>query len=68
MALPTTSKTNAELAEMSDDQLFRHFSKHARFCRENPKDSQYAIMFGSKTLFSDDTQKLREKFFKAVRK
>lgn len=61
------TKTRKQLARMSNDRLQRYFENHARFHDGSP-GCEYAIRFESKTLWSDDTMKLRNKFFKQVRK
>jgi len=66
MALPA-SRSPDELAEMTDEQLQKYFEDHARYFRENPPDSQYAIRLGASSLFSHDTLDLREQFIATVR-
>ena len=65
MALPI-SKSPKELVKLDDDKLQRYFERNARYVSDAPK-MEYAIQFGSRALFSDDTADLREQFFKAVR-
>ena len=66
MALPISKNPN-ELVKLDYDKLQRYFERHARFVPDAPT-TEYAIQFGSRAIFSDDTAKLREEFFKAVRK
>lgn len=67
MALPM-SKTHAELKLLDKESLFEYFCDNARFDPTSPPSSCYAIRVGSKTLFSDDTANLRDKFEKLVKR
>jgi hypothetical protein len=60
------SKNCDELRELSDDDLFEYFTEHASF-HNGGLGYEYAIRFGSRSLFSDETHTLRDKFFEAVR-
>ena len=60
-------RSPAELAELHDDQLFAYFSRHARYYAHAPRDDQYAIRLGSRTLFAGDTRDLFQVFRQAVR-
>ena len=58
-----------ELRQLSDKKLQKYFERHAGYYPTTPpgRGASYSIRAGAKSLFSDDTRDLREKFFKAVR-
>ena len=64
MALPVSKNAN-ELMKLDDDKLQRYFERHARYDGSAPSEP-YAIQFGCRIIFSDETHTLRDKFFAAV--
>ncbi len=61
--------TIEKLKSMTDDDLFAHFQRHARYVPDGPRDGRYYIrpQPTGRAIFSDDTHTLREKFFEFVR-
>lgn len=64
MTLPAP-KSPDELTNLDDDKLQRYFERNARYTPDAPT-REYAIQFGSRAIFSDETHTLRDKFFAAV--
>ncbi len=61
MALPA-SLSPAQLAKLDHKQRFAYFCENARYTDSPEERYQYAIRFGSKTLWSNDTADLRSQF------
>lgn len=57
----------SEIAKLNPKELFDYFLENAGYSPQNPPQTAYSIRLGTKALFADDTDKLREKFFAQVK-
>lgn len=65
MALPAPLSPS-ELTKLDKEGLWMYFCQNARYTDSPDCRYQYAIRLGSKTIWSNDTYDLREKFVRAV--